>query len=65
MVNTLRIQNATIEEENQESFSLNNDMKFSYINDALCTISRNIFFDQQINYCSNNDADADKFSKKM
>lgn len=63
MVNIVKIQNATIEEKNQESFSLNNNMKFSYINDALCTISRNIFFDQQINYCSYNDAD--KFSKKM
>jgi len=62
MTGILKKHNATIKVENQESFDLDSNMEINYFNKALCKMSKSIFFDQKISYCSN---DLDKSSKKM
>lgn len=63
MINILKKQNVTIKEKNQESVYVDEDMENNYLNEALCKISKSIFFDQKISYCFNDDIN--KFSRKM
>lgn len=55
-------QNATIKIENQDNFDLDTNIKINYFNKALCKMSKSIFFDHKISYCSN---ELDKSSKKI
>lgn len=47
--------NDTLISDNQVDFNANANIKTNYINDALCKMSKSIFFDQKISYCSSND----------
>jgi len=60
MINILKKQNVTIKEE---SFYIDENMENNYLNEALCKISKSIFFDQKISYCFNDDVN--KFSRRM
>lgn len=62
MASILKKHNSTIKGENQDSFDLDTNMEINYLNKALCKMSKSIFFDHKISYCSN---DLDKSSKKM
>jgi len=59
MAIVLKKQNVTIKTENQGNFVVDTDV--DYINEALCKMSKSLFFDHKISYCSN---DVDKISKK-
>lgn len=48
-------QNTTIKVENQEKFYENTNLETNYLNEAICKMSKNLFFDHKISYCSNND----------
>lgn len=60
MVNILKKQNFTIKRENQKI--VDEDSEVNYLNIALCKMTKSIFFDQKISYCSN--SNIDKSNKK-
>lgn len=62
MANILKKHNVTTKVENQENFNVDTNVEINYLNEALCKMSKSIFFDHKISYCSN---DLDKSSKKM
>lgn len=57
----LKKQNTTTKVGSQENLIEETDMEFNYLNEALCKMSKSIFFDHKISFCSNND---DKTRKK-
>jgi len=62
MASILKKHNATIKEENQENVDVKTNTEINYLNEALCKVSKSIFFDRKISYCSK---DLDRSSKKM
>lgn len=62
MASILKKHNATIKLENQDNFYIDTNPEVNYLNKALCKMSKSIFFDYKISYCSN---DLDKSSKKI
>ncbi|XP_025207920.1 thioredoxin domain-containing protein 11 [Melanaphis sacchari] len=62
MASILKKHNATIKVENQDNFNFDTSTEVNYFNKALCKMSKSIFFDHKISYCSN---DLDKSSKKI
>lgn len=60
MINILKKQNHT---ENEASFHVHESKQNDYLNEALCKITKSLFFDQKMSYCSNDDVNT--FSKKM
>lgn len=55
-------QNNTMNIKIQENSNINTNVETNYLNEALCKMSKSIFFNHQISYCSN--GDVDKTSKK-
>lgn len=47
--------NATIKVENQENVYVNTNVETNYLNEALCKMSKSLFFDHKISYCSKDD----------
>lgn len=62
MASILKKHNTTIKLENQDNFYIDTNPEVNYLNKALCKMSKSIFFDYKISYCSN---DFDKSSMKM
>lgn len=56
----LKKQNTSIKVGSQESFIEETDSEFNYLNEALCKMSKSIFFDHTISFCSNDDAKSNK-----
>jgi len=62
LASILKKYNATVKVENQDNFYTDTNTEVNYLNNALCKMSKSIFFDHKISYCSN---DLNKSSKKM
>jgi len=62
MAGILKKHNTTLKLENQDSYDLDTNMEINYLSKALCKMSKSIFFNSEISYCS---SDLDKSSKKM
>jgi len=62
----LKKKNATIGTENQGRVDIDTNIETDYLNpiklNALCKMSKSLFFDHEISYCSNDDVN--KFKKK-
>lgn len=56
-------QNTTMKVENEEKFYVNTNIDTNYFNEAICKMSKSLFFDHKISYCSNDDIE--KSNKKM
>lgn len=54
--------NGTIISDSPVDFNSNTNMETNYINEALCKMSKSIFFDNKISYCSS--AAVNKSSKR-
>lgn len=63
MANILRKHNTTFQGKNQENFDLDTNTDVNYFNEALCKMSKSIFFDHKISYCLNEGIDKSKMKK--
>lgn len=57
MAKILKKQNDTIKTQNQLNSNIDTNMELNFLNEALCKMSKSVFFDHQISYCLNSDVD--------
>lgn len=63
MASILRKHNTTFKGRNQENVDLDTNSDVNYFNEALCKVSKSIFFDHKISYCFTDDIDKSKMKK--